>query len=152
MFGLNQKKPNNDTLNYIGVALTLFSTVFYLFINNSKKNTQEISEEDKKINEMPTTSGSSNETLLEKNDIYQKLSSNKKRIVGISLSVFSGLMYGEAFTPILYVQDNYDEASKNNLDCKARTKFIKIKGSMCITYEFILYHLINFLKSTQSIA
>ena len=68
LFGLNQKKPNNDTLNYIGVALTLFSTVFYLFVNNSQKNTQAINEQDKKINQMPTTSGNSNETLLDKND------------------------------------------------------------------------------------
>ena len=123
LFGLNQKKPNNDTLNYIGVALTLFSTVFYLFVNNSQKNTQAINEQDKKINQMPTTSGNSNETLLDKNDedIYEKLSSNKKKIVGISLALFSGLMYGEAFTPIIYVQDNYAQ-DKNNLDCKQYKK------------------------------
>lgn len=84
LFGLHQKKPNNDVLNYCGVGLTLFSTVFYLFVKSSQQSVQDISEIEKKINEMPTTSGNNTDTLLEQKsgDIYEKLSSGKKRIIG----------------------------------------------------------------------
>ncbi len=36
-------------------------------------------------------------------DFFDKLSVMKKRIIGISLSCFSGLMYGQAFTPVVYL-------------------------------------------------
>jgi len=43
-------------------------------------------------------------------------------LAGISLAIFSGFMYGEAYTPILYVKENYKEAdgkpvSQDNMDC-----------------------------------
>jgi hypothetical protein len=39
-----------------------------------------------------------------------------KRILGISLSIFSGLMYGQSNTPVTYVRNNYPDASTNALD------------------------------------
>jgi len=51
-----------------------------------------------------------------KRDFFDKMSTLVKRIVGISLSIFSGLMYGQANTPVTYVRNNYPNASTNALD------------------------------------
>lgn len=45
-----------------------------------------------------------------------KLSPNFKRILGVGLSLVAGLIYGQTFTPFLYVQNNYEGASQNALD------------------------------------
>ena len=38
------------------------------------------------------------------------------RVLGSSMAVFAGVMYGVAYTPYIYVADNYENASNNALD------------------------------------
>lgn len=45
-----------------------------------------------------------------------RLGPRGKRILGLVLCVLSGLLYGQTFTPAIYVQDNYKGASINGLD------------------------------------
>ncbi|KAK3607088.1 hypothetical protein CHS0354_026296 [Potamilus streckersoni] len=47
---------------------------------------------------------------------FDNLSTSTKRIFGIFLSLASGLLYGQIFTPTLYVQDNTSGASQCGLD------------------------------------
>lgn len=124
LFGLKEAGPTSSELNYAGVALTLISTIFYLFVKNETKIV--VSEEapnqeaTAKLNELSTNGVESDmiSKSTEQNiDIYDRLNPKAKRIVGIALAVFSGLLYGEAFTPILYIKSNYIDASQNNLDC-----------------------------------
>ena len=49
-------------------------------------------------------------------DFFDNLSTVAKRVLGIGLSIFSGLMYGQSNTPVTYVRNNYSNASKNALD------------------------------------
>ncbi|KAK3576890.1 hypothetical protein CHS0354_012948 [Potamilus streckersoni] len=47
---------------------------------------------------------------------FDNLSTSRKRVLGISLSLASGLLYGQQFTPAIYVQDRYSGASQDGLD------------------------------------
>ena len=73
-------------------------------INN--ESTEQIVQEDEK-----SIDDSANKT-----DFFDKMSTLVKRILGISLSIFSGLMYGQSNTPVTYVRNNYPDASTNALD------------------------------------
>ncbi|KAL5012498.1 hypothetical protein ScPMuIL_011049 [Solemya velum] len=51
----------------------------------------------------------------------ERMSSTKRRIIGIFLAVFSGLLYGQMFTPAIYIQDHGKDnwghkSSQNGLD------------------------------------
>lgn len=44
-------------------------------------------------------------------DVFDRMSVKVKRIVGTVLSIFTGAMFGLSLTPILYLVDNYPDAS-----------------------------------------
>lgn len=44
-------------------------------------------------------------------DVFDRMSVKVKRIVGTLLSIFTGAMFGLSLTPILYLVDNYPDAS-----------------------------------------
>lgn len=56
--------------------------------------------------------------LFEKNKINLRLFKKLKlsRVIGSSMAIFAGIMYGVAYTPYIYVVDNYENASENALD------------------------------------
>jgi hypothetical protein len=103
LFGLNARETNVPWLNTIGFILTLTSAIAFSFVKSdisTSENTkllatlEEIEEQEK--------------------DIYENLSPGMKRFVGISLSIFSGMMYGSNFDPSQYLIDN-GMGSKNGL-------------------------------------
>ena len=49
-------------------------------------------------------------------DFFERMSPQMKRVFGLSLSIISGIFYGQVNTPILYVKDNYPCAPANTLD------------------------------------
>ena len=118
--------PTNLTLNYIGVALVVISSLFYFFVKSEGGNIANRAEEqaaDEAANSPEVEDIGEHTSLIRvpavaanEGDIFSRLGPNVKRVIGISLAVISGLLYGEAFTPILYVKDRYENASQNNLD------------------------------------
>jgi hypothetical protein len=126
-FGVKAEIPSETTLNYIGVLLAATSGLFYLFVKSeSITNVQDreqlidgrdvsSTENFSNINNSnainnTTTSSNSPETF------FDNLSSPSKRILGTCMACLSGILYAFTFTPALYVQDNYKEASQNALD------------------------------------
>lgn len=122
-FGLNKEVPSNQILNYIGVAMALISAIFYLFVKSetqtNERNTSSFSRSNKtgvldepesKLN--PTDSLNSDE---EEKDFIEKLNPTFKRILGTGLAIFSGVMYGQSNTPILYTTA-HSGGSGNYLD------------------------------------
>ncbi|CAG5116888.1 unnamed protein product [Candidula unifasciata] len=65
----------------------------------------------------------------------EDLSPIRKKIIGTVLSVISGIFYGLQFTPCIYIQDTYKNASKNGLDY-VFAQFCGIYAASCI-YFFI---------------
>lgn len=87
-------------MNYVGVILCISSICLFLFVETETTHTNLIQQIE-------------SESKL---DIYDKLSTKTKRILGSSLSILSGVMFGLSITPILYVQDNYENVSQNYND------------------------------------
>ncbi|PVD34609.1 hypothetical protein C0Q70_05885 [Pomacea canaliculata] len=59
---------------------------------------------------------SDDQQILHDHSIFNQMSTFKKRVVGIALSVVSGLMYGLSFSPAISWQDNHLDDSQNSLD------------------------------------
>jgi len=117
VFGLKKEDPANSALNYVGVVLVLLSTVFYLLVKPEQSRPTERPEHDETSRLIDSTNESTNTyEQLASTSIYDRLSNSKKRILGLGLSVFSGLLYGQAFSPIVYIRDNYADASQNSMD------------------------------------
>lgn len=151
MFGLNKEVPSNLTLNYTGVALVLLSTLFYLMVKKAEEPSRGGYDEIVAADEEDAESKpiNSTEQLTQEADgdasLFGRLSMANKRLVGISLSVGSGLLYGQAFTPIVYVRDNYAGASQNSMD----HLFSFYTGIMVTSFVFfILYCIVKKNKPT----
>ena len=99
--------------------MSAVSGVFYLFIKTESDRSgeqQPILQTDSinDINEI--TSVVNTENIEEENNFLQNLNPNVKRILGIVCACGSGVLFAFTFTPALYVQDNYPNASNNALD------------------------------------
>lgn len=79
---------------------------------------------------IPVTNEEDNTTF------FDRMNPMAKRIFGVSLSLISGLFYGQIFTPAFYIQDNYDGASQEALDYV----FATFSGILATsTFYFLLY-------------
>lgn len=122
LLGVTPEVPSNEVLNYVGVAMAALSGVFYLFVKSESSTAEERQAlVTTPIAEITTESEiavvlSNNDVGSESETFFDRLSKNAKRTLGISMAIFSGFLYAFTFTPALYVQDNYDDASKNGLD------------------------------------
>ena len=127
-FGVTPQMPSNEMLNYSGVGLAVLSTLVYLFVRTETKSirraandpAQESLVDNDPLNpQNPNNIINNNESnehrIHPEVDFFDRLSPKYKRVIGISLSLVSGVLYGLTFTPILYARDNYG-GSSNNLD------------------------------------
>jgi len=112
LFGLNQKVVNHPMINYIGFSLTLVSAVLFSFV---KSNVKPIEKnpllETNDINEMLTPT----QGMTESPGFFERMPQARKRVIGISLSVLAGFMYGSNFNPPQYLIDK-KMGSDNGLD------------------------------------
>ncbi|XP_061164844.1 transmembrane protein 144-like isoform X2 [Saccostrea echinata] len=144
LFGVTPSdKIGNDTLNTVGVVVAVFSSIIFAFVRN-EVTPVEISETEPLLNNTPSGQGygspgdslysntnnhdqlvfnqrrsrgsiNRDPTDTEDNTFIDRLSPVNKRILGIVLSVVSGVLYGQMFTPAVYLQDQ-KEHSENSLD------------------------------------
>lgn len=118
MFGIKPEVPSNVTFNYLGVALTVISGLFFVLIKPSTGDAEEneslINNQINQENEIEEIS--SDDKSEPDIKYFGNLSPNLKRIIGIGLACTAGILYAFTFTPALYVQDNYENASDNALD------------------------------------
>lgn len=120
--GVTPEVPSNVVLNYVGVAMAAISGVFYLFVKSESSTPEErqtlVSAPIAEItteNEIAVVL-SNNDAGNQSETFFDRLNTSTKRTLGISMAIFSGILYAFTFTPALYIQDNYDGASKNGLD------------------------------------
>jgi uncharacterized ion transporter superfamily protein YfcC len=92
------------------VALALVSTVFYVFVKTdvSKQKANNI------VTDTSTFTISEKDNQAAEQSFLDRMTASQKRIIGIVLAFFSGLMYGECNTPVLYTKQV--EKSDNMLD------------------------------------
>jgi hypothetical protein len=111
--------PSSATLNYVGVALAFLSTFIYVFVKTDADTGMNAQVADKTLNEIKLDTVQVDALVTEtkaneKTSLIKKANKNRKRIFGYLLASFSGLMFGEAFVPIIYV--GQQENNKNYLD------------------------------------
>ena len=119
--------PSDPNLNYIGILFAFISGFFFLFVQSSTtinlKNDLYVIHDDTNSNEdtlpQPTPSeiDSDEENLIviaedsievrrnDSEDFFDRLGKPKKRVIGISLACFSGIMYGECMAPVIYIRE-----------------------------------------------
>lgn len=114
LFGVKAEVPDKLALNYVGVALAAVSAVVFSLIKTDHLPMEilvDVNDDiaiEYKVEEK--------EQKVDIQDSYvDRLSSVNKRIVGISLSVFSGVLYGQVFTAEIYEQ-GIEGHSNNALD------------------------------------
>lgn len=107
-FGLDPNVPSNLIMNYIGIVLALISAIFYIFVKTETTAVQ--------VESMETTNSTQILVNSEENqlDFFDRLDPVKKRIIGISLAIITGIIYGQCNTPVLYTTQINE--SKNYLD------------------------------------
>jgi hypothetical protein len=143
-FGVTKIIPANSFLNYLGVAFAIGSIAIFVLVETDAQTVRKGSDRDDKKdeeNQAIVNNDYSNEDE-EVADYYNQQSqpvlkiTRVKKIIGILLSMFAGVMYGVCYTPILYVQDNYANASLNQNDYSFSYNTGIFLGSL---FYFILY-------------
>eukprot|EP01098_Paradermamoeba_levis_P016008 TRINITY_DN8414_c0_g1_i1.p1 TRINITY_DN8414_c0_g1~~TRINITY_DN8414_c0_g1_i1.p1 ORF type:complete len:344 (+),score=96.17 TRINITY_DN8414_c0_g1_i1:351-1382(+) len=111
LFGLKQQTVSKPVLNVLGAVVASASVVIYAFIkpeNLEQKSTESMRVSSDGIEE--ERKNLINEELVEPTDdgyaFMQKMSTNQKRIFGVGLAVFAGVLYGINFVPPQYIIDH----------------------------------------------
>ncbi|XP_061229515.1 transmembrane protein 144 isoform X2 [Neopsephotus bourkii] len=118
-FGIDPEEVSRPILNYIGAGLSLLSAVIFLFIKT------EVQSSATSLESTPLLRESSINVSEDTSDDswVNRLSPAKKRLIGCSLAVIAGILYGSSFVPVLYIKDHgrrnetvYAGASQFDLD------------------------------------
>ncbi|XP_055452598.1 transmembrane protein 144 [Psammomys obesus] len=119
-FGMDAEEVPKPILNYIGAGLSVVSALTFLFIK-SEVPTRPCSLDTAPLMTEPVINTA--EDPCEDPSWVDRLSTKYHRIVGCSLAVISGVLYGSTFVPIIYIKDHskindsiYAGASQYDLD------------------------------------
>ncbi|XP_071412259.1 transmembrane protein 144 isoform X2 [Pithys albifrons albifrons] len=101
-FGIDPEEVSRPILNYIGAALSLLSAVIFLFIKT------DIQSSSPSLESTPLLRESSINVSEDTSDDswVNRLPPAKKRLIGCSLAVVAGILYGSSFVPVLYIKDH----------------------------------------------
>jgi len=123
IFGSNAERPANLIENYLGVVFSVIGALFFLFVKsgNASQTLGATTEVDPLI---PNNFSRSGYQAIGDEDEHedigkrflQSMSPLKKRLLGVGLSITSGICVGVTYAPYMYVIDRYDDVSKNGLD------------------------------------
>ncbi|XP_006917062.1 transmembrane protein 144 [Pteropus alecto] len=119
-FGMDAEEVSKPLLNYFGAGLSVVSAFIFLFIKSEIPNN---------MCSVDTTPLMTEHVINKTQDPcpgyfwVDKLSTVQSRIVGCSLAVISGILFGSTFVPIIYIKDHgkrndsiYAGASQYDLD------------------------------------
>jgi uncharacterized membrane protein len=148
-FGIKPEEPENTIINYVGVGLILFSTLFFIFV---KPDVAKKGSSFNKIDDNPSITmiycddDDNNDSIVQ--HLVEKSSSTNsllgrplvKMIIGTLLSIVAGCLYGQSYNPMVYVKDNYGDVSQNNLDY-----IFSIDSGILLTslFYFIVYSIVK---------
>lgn len=101
-FGINPEMVGKPILNYCGAGLCLLSALVFFFVKSDVQNMRTAEETplliDNTINADEVAS--SDESWVD------RLRPTTKRLVGCSMAVVAGVLYGSSFIPMLYIKDH----------------------------------------------
>ncbi|CAF3519502.1 unnamed protein product [Rotaria sp. Silwood1] len=117
-FGLKPENVDIPAFNYVGVAIACLSGIVFLAIRTRKSKEQLV--DSRPIRHFTNSSiiNRSFEIAPEGDNEMSSTVNIKMRIIGCSLAILAGILFGLVFTPSTYIQDhqeNYPGAVKNGL-------------------------------------
>jgi len=113
LFDTEKDEISDPTLNTISIVLAMSSAVCWLFVKPNVDNIGEADDDDDAMLIQDENEFGSIEDF--EVSWVEKLTITQRRIVGCSLSIFSGLLYGFSFAPVLHIKHTYGD-SQNDLD------------------------------------
>ncbi|ELT94008.1 hypothetical protein CAPTEDRAFT_3325 [Capitella teleta] len=123
LFGLHKEVPAHVVLNYVGMGLCLISAVVYIFVQsrsetsvNGNIGVRSFPTEQDPLLPRPSQVESGVNVQMTPPSRLEVLSPYMRNVLGTLLAIFAGVLYGLNFTPVIYIQDNYEGASKDGLD------------------------------------
>nr|XP_009675437.1 PREDICTED: transmembrane protein 144 isoform X2 [Struthio camelus australis] len=118
-FGIDPEEVSRPILNYIGAGLSLLSAVIFLFVKTEVQSSSASLESTPLLRESSINVSANNSD----DSWVNRLSPARKRVIGCSLAVVAGILYGSSFVPVLYIKDHgrrngtiYTGASQFDLD------------------------------------
>ncbi|ERE90424.1 transmembrane protein 144 [Cricetulus griseus] len=118
-FGMDVEEVSNPMLNYFGAGLSVVSVFTFLFIKSETNTPCNVDNTPLMTEPVINTT----EDFRAESTWMDRLSTKYSRIVGCSLAVISGILYGSTFVPIIYIKDHskrnesiYAGASQYDLD------------------------------------
>jgi len=155
LFGLNKQTANvhHPVLNYVGVAIACVATMLYILVKSEPQKViqdNDVEGRDLAQENIGNTNiqGGEKEPLVEKEPNHaeistswvDKLTVNQKRVIGVILSLLSGLFYGSNFDPPQYILDHpTDDYKPTALDLV----FSHFSGIyVTSTFYFLIYCLV----------
>ncbi|XP_045687075.1 transmembrane protein 144 isoform X2 [Phyllostomus hastatus] len=120
-FGMDAEEVAKPLLNYFGAGLSVVSAFIFFFIKTEvPKNTYSV--DTTPLMTEHVTNGETQDPCPGYSWV-DNLSTVHSRIVGCSLAVISGILYGSTFVPVIYIKDHskrndsvYSGASQYDLD------------------------------------
>ncbi|XP_013378368.1 PREDICTED: transmembrane protein 144 isoform X3 [Chinchilla lanigera] len=119
-FGVDAEEVSKPVLNYVGAGLSVISAFIFLFIKSEIPRNTPATETTPLMTEHaidPAPEPGSGPAWVD------RLSAAHRRLLGCSLAVASGTLYGSTFVPIIYIKDHsrrndsvYAGASQYDLD------------------------------------
>ena len=151
-FGLICKQPvKHSALNFVGVLLAMISLGIFIFIK-SEDSSGNMESDDQFFNndraEISVQDDKDEENVYLLAGIRHNgdsswvdhFSKNQKRVIGISLSVVSGIFYGVSFVPVYIVQKNDADAPDEGI----QYAFSQFSGTLLAsTVYFLIYCLVK---------
>ncbi|XP_012687289.2 transmembrane protein 144a [Clupea harengus] len=103
-FGINAEIVGKPVLNYTGAGLCFLSAIVFFFVKSDVQRVRTAEETPLLIdNTINSGDASSDDSWVD------RLRPSTKRLVGFSMAVFAGLLYGSSFIPVLYIKDHADD-------------------------------------------
>ncbi|XP_036914182.1 transmembrane protein 144 isoform X1 [Sturnira hondurensis] len=119
-FGMDAEEVAKPLLNYIGAGLSVVSAFIFFFIKS------EIPKNTCSVDTTPLMTEPVTDEIQDScsgHSWVENLSTVHSRVVGCSLAVISGILYGSTFVPVIYIKDHgkrndsvYSGASQYDLD------------------------------------
>ncbi|XP_013917809.1 PREDICTED: transmembrane protein 144 isoform X1 [Thamnophis sirtalis] len=105
-FGIDPEEVRKPVLNYIGAALSVLSSIIFLFIKSEVQSSSPSSESTPLLREQSINT--SEYRVENRSDVswVDNLSPLRKRMVGCFLAMIAGIFYGSSFVPVFYIKDH----------------------------------------------
>ncbi|XP_062055328.1 transmembrane protein 144 isoform X3 [Lepus europaeus] len=105
-FGMDAEEVPKPLLNYTGAGLSVVSAFIFLFIKSEIPNNTCSVDTTPLITERVINTAQESCPSDSSDSWVEQLSTVHRRLVGCSLAVISGVLYGSTFVPIIYIKDH----------------------------------------------